>query len=231
MNHDHLFLRISGVLYLGLMTNLMLTVTSLPLLVVLLAMDPRTAWALVAATAALAAPSLPAAFTVFRDHFVMGERAVVRPYLRAWVKHLRRGLVIGVASVALVTVLAVDIMWVWGYDAANGTGLGAVAVPAFGVIIALTLMLTLGALCAVVERPDASLPRLLKAALYLMVRRWYLSLISLAGGVVFMLVLAERPAIGMGILATPLLYVAWANTRRALTPILTVTAPLVPSGT
>lgn len=230
MRLDHPFLKISGVLYLGLMTNVLIAATALPLLIVLMTTDPRHTWPAVAVCAVLAVPALPAAFKVFALHSDEGERAVVRPFFRAWWGNLRRSLLIGAMLVGAVTVLAVDIVWVMRHDAATGSQVGAIAVPIFAILIVLSLFAGLGALVGILERPDASLFRLLKAALYLMLRRWYLALVSLACGGVFVLILAERPALGMGVVATPLLYLVWANTRHTLKPILPAAVTSGPHG-
>lgn len=224
MRLDHPFLKISGVLYLGLMTNMLVALTSLPLLVMLMTTDPQRTWPWVAVCAALAVPALPAAFAVFTLYSDEGERSVIQPFFRAWWRHLRRSLAIGTMTVGAVTVLAVDIVWVMRHDAASGSQVGALAVPVLAILIVLCLFTGLGALVGILERPDASLFRLLKAALYLMLRRWYLALVSLACGGVFVLILAERPALGVGVVAAPLLYLVWANTRHTLKPILLPTA-------
>lgn len=220
MRHDHPFLKISGVLYLGLMTNMLVALTSLPLLIVVMTTNPQRTWPWVALCAILAVPALPAAFQVFALYSDEGERAVIRPFFVAWRRNLGRSLAIGAMLVGAVTILAVDIVWVMRHDATSGSQIGALAVPIFAILIVLCLFAGLGALVGLLDRPDAPLFDLLKASLYLMLRRWYLSLVSLAGGGVLIAIFAERPALGVGAVAAPLLYLVWANTRHALKPIL-----------
>lgn len=215
--HAHPFLKVSGVAYLGLMTNLLLVASSLPLVVLLLLTDPTVSWPLLAVAAVLAAPGLPAAFAVFSAH-ADGESAVVRPFLRAWRRHALRALLLGAATVSAVVVLAVDVAW------ASRSQFGAVATPVAALLGGLALAASLGATVAITERPDVSLGRLLKASLYLMVRRWYLTVVSLAAAGVLVAIIAERPAIGLGVAVAPLLYVVWANTRYTLRPILPASA-------
>jgi hypothetical protein len=67
-----------------------------------------------------------------------------------------------------------------------------------------------------VERPTVRLRDVLKASLYLAIRRWYLTLLSLLVLVLLVEVVAAKPAIGLGLVAAPLLYVVWANSRFTL---------------
>src|SRR5699024_6261144 len=78
------------------------------------------------------------------------------------------------------------------------------------------------ALVAGVERPDARWRDLLRVALYLAVRRWYLTAVSflalgLLGGLFTL-----HPAWALGLAATPLLYAVWGNCRYSLRPVLAV---------
>jgi hypothetical protein len=70
------------------------------------------------------------------------------------------------------------------------------------------------------ERPAVRLRDALRASLYLAVRRWYLTALSLVVLVLLVQVVATRPAIGLGLVASPLLYVVWANSRFSLRPAL-----------
>ncbi|TRY17890.1 DUF624 domain-containing protein [Tessaracoccus rhinocerotis] len=215
MVENHLFLKVSGVIYLALMTNFLMVATSLPLVVLLLATDPTGTWPFVAVAAVAAAPSLPATFSTFARYSDAGDVAVVRNYFRAWRRHAVRAWQIGALTVALCTVLAVDIAWAFGHE------VGAVAIPVFATLIALVAGVALGGLVAVTERPELRLAALARAATFLMAKRWYLTLMSLAAFVVLLAITAERPAIGLGVVAAPLLYLVWANTRFTLRPILT----------
>jgi len=74
-----------------------------------------------------------------------------------------------------------------------------------------------------VERPRARVRDLLRAALYLAARRWYLTVVSLLVLGLLCTLIAARPALGLGLAAAPLLYVVWANSRYALLPVLEAT--------
>ena len=82
------------------------------------------------------------------------------------------------------------------------------------------------ALVALAEEPGARMRDIVKAALYLCVRRWYLTALSLAVlGVQFGL-FTTMPAIAVGLTCAPALYVAWANSRYTLRPVLDMSAEL-----
>lgn len=215
MIENHPFIKVSGILYLGLMTNLLLVLTSLPLVVLALATDPTSTWLPMALAAVLAAPGLPAAFTVFARYTDDGDVAVVRNYLHGWRRHARRSLLVGAATVTLGVVLAVDMAWAFGRH------VGAVAVPVFAMLLVLVAGIGLGWMVACTERPTERLAPLARAATYLMTRRWYLTLVSLVCFVVLGAITAQSPAVGLGVTAAPLLYLVWANTRATLGPILT----------
>ena len=72
------------------------------------------------------------------------------------------------------------------------------------------------ALVVIAERPRARLRDALRVCLYLAVRYWYLTLLSMAVLALLQSLLASRPAIALGLAAAPLLYVVWANSRFAL---------------
>jgi hypothetical protein len=79
---------------------------------------------------------------------------------------------------------------------------------------------TLLVLVVVAERPAVRLRDAGRVCLYLAVRRWPLTVFSLLVIALFEAFLAARPALALGLAATPLLYVVWANSRVALTAAL-----------
>ncbi|WIM98530.1 hypothetical protein ACTOB_002132 [Actinoplanes oblitus] len=183
--------------YLALMTNLLLAVAVLPALL--------SPWLL-----GLAAPAVCAAFAVFGGH----PGPVVRTFVRAWLASCRRALPLGALATGAVVVLAVDIRAAWRHPA------GAVLIPVLAVLIALVLAGTLLALAALAERPAARLRDVLRISGYLAVRRWYLTLPSLAVLALFEMFLVAKPVLALGLAASPLLYLVWANSRWTLAPVL-----------
>src|SRR6185436_4595650 len=99
---------IIGMLYLGLIVNLLLLVSCLPFVVLLVTTNPVDSWPLLALTAPLCAPGMAAAFRAFREHSD-GGLSPVRAFRAGLRDSWRRALVIGVVVVALVAVLLVDV--------------------------------------------------------------------------------------------------------------------------
>lgn len=228
-----------GVVYVVMATNLLLALAGLPLVVLLMTTDPRASWPALAIAAVAAFPGLGAAAAVFSGYTVRRSTDVVRTFLTSWVRHLRRMLVLGLTCVGVTTLVALDVVWLLGgLDAAEGGAgvagagsagqLGAVLVPFLGIIGALALSTTILAVVASVERPDARLRDVLKASLYLGLRRWYLTV----GSFVVLGMLAGlftlHPALALGLAAAPLLYVVWSNARFSLRPVLPVGAEAAP---
>ncbi len=212
ISHDT-WATILGVVYLGLMSNFLVLLAAAPLVVLLMTTDPALSWPLLALAVPVAAPALTGAFTAFRE-FGRGEPQVVRSFLRGWKATWRKGMLIGAAAAASVVVLLVDVRAVAALPAS------VVVVPVLALLTAIAVATALVALVAIAEAPQARVRDILKAALYLGVRRWYLSVLSFAVlGVQFAL-FTTMPAIAIGLTCAPALYVAWANSRYTLRPVL-----------
>lgn len=202
-----------GMLYLGLITNLLLLVSSLPLVVLLATTDPARSWPLLAVAAPLAAPGLAAAFRAFREHGD-GGRGPIRAFGAGLRDTWRRALLIGAGVTAFVVVLLVDVRMLSATPAAVFT------VPLLAVLAVLAVAVGLIALVAIAEVPTAPLRDVLRASGYLGLRRWYLTAVSLAALAVQAAVFAAAPAIGLGLTASAALYLAWTNSRYTLRPVL-----------
>jgi len=213
------FNQVFGIAYVVLMTNALLTVACLPLVVALFATDLSSSWPLLALLAPLCAPALVSAYTVFAVYTEEGTVDVARTFARAWRSQLRRSLAVGAPTVGVLVVLAVDVRAVWE------SRVGALAIPFFATVAVLTAATATLALVGVVERPEVRVRALVRAALYLAVRRWYLSAASLVVLGLLVGVVATRPAPGLGLAAAPLLYAVWANSRYAMRPVLHADAP------
>lgn len=203
-----------GVVYLVLGTNAMILVAAAPLLVLSMTTDPRYAWPALAVAAVAAAPAASAAFAVFGRFNVERSTEVVRGFWRAWAAHLRRSLAVGAVAVGGTVVLWVDVVALYDHRP------GALLVPLLVVLIALLWTTALLALVASVERPEARLRDVLKASLFLGVRRWYLTLVSFLALGSLLVLFVQSPAIAIGIATAPLLYAAWGNSRYSLRPVL-----------
>lgn len=212
VSHDT-WASIIGMLYLGLIVNLLLVVACLPLVALLMRTDPARSWPLLAIAAPLAAPGLAAAFRAFREHDVRGLgpiRAFVTGLRETW----RRAIVVGAAVTAAVVVLLVDVRMLSATPAAVFT------VPLLAVLVVLVAAVGLLSLVAIAEVPTARLRDVLRASAYLGLQRWYVTAVSLAALAAQAAVFATAPALGLGLTASAALYLAWTNSRFTLRPVL-----------
>ncbi len=202
-----------GMVYLGLIVNLLLVVACLPLVAVLVTTDPLHSWPLIAVAAPLAAPGLAAAFRAFREH-AGGGLGPVRAFAAGLRATWRRALAIGAAVTAVVVVLLVDVRML------SNTAVAVFTVPLLGVLALVAIAVGLVALVAIAEVPAARLRDVLRASLYLSLRRWYLTAASLAAFAAQIAVFATAPALGLGLTASAALFFAWTNSRFTLRPVL-----------
>jgi uncharacterized membrane protein YesL len=224
------FLAATHTLYAALMSNLLLVVGCAPLVAGLLITDPARSWPLLAFVAPLGAPALVGVFAVMAAISAPGVWSpapdgrgapitVLATFGRAWRAALGRATAIGALAMLVLVILGVDIAWAWGKT------IGAAAIPVLVTCMVLVASTTILALVTLAERPAVRLGAALRAALYLAVRRWYLTAVSLAAVLALARVIAERPAMGFGLLAFPLLYIVWAGSRYSLRPVLDPTPP------
>jgi uncharacterized membrane protein YesL len=202
-----------GVVYLGLMGNLLLLVGCLPAVAVLLTTDPALSWPVLLGTLPLCAPAFAAAFATFRSHGD-GDPRVVRVFFAAWRAMWRKAMLIGLAAAALLAVVLVDVRFFSDLQA------GVVLIPVLAVLAVVAVSAATVALTALAEVPAARLRDIAKAALYLSLRRWLLSLVSLAVLAAQIGLFTAMPAFAIGLTAAPALFLVWANARYTLRPVL-----------
>ena len=205
-----------GLVYLMLVINLLLVAACAPLVALAVTTDPARSWPLLAAAAAVAAPGAAAAFRAFGEHSRGGDgpaRAFARGYRDCW----RHALAVGALTAGALTVLLVDVR------ALASAAVGVLVIPLLAVLCPLVLGLGIVSLAVVAEAPQARLRDVLRASAYLAVRRWYLTAASLVAGGVQLALFTQAPALALGLTAAPALYVAWANSRYTLRPVLTTT--------
>ncbi|MEV5070174.1 ferredoxin-NADPH reductase [Microbacterium sp. LMI12-1-1.1] len=208
-----------GMIYLALIVNLLLVVACLPMVVLLVTTDPAYSWPLLAVAAPLAAPGIAAAFRAFREHDSARTGAGLGP-IRAFFAGLRetwrRALLIGAAVTAVIVVLLVDVRML------SNTAAAVITVPLLGVLALVAIAAGLVALVAIAEVPAARLRDVVRASLYLSLRRWYLTAVSLAALAAQVAVFATAPALGLGLTASAALFFAWTNSRYTLRPVLDI---------
>ncbi|HZM76070.1 MAG TPA: hypothetical protein VFC19_10105 [Candidatus Limnocylindrales bacterium] len=215
--------------YLALATNALLLIGCAPLILGLVVTDPTRSWPLLALVAPLCAPAVVAAFAVLgggaRSGRAGGARSgklpdlgdrggVVRKFGRVWRASWRRAMSLGAMATTALVVLGVDIAWAFGQP------IGAVMIPVLVMLMVLVVATGLLALVTLAERPTARLRDVLRYSAYLAVRRWYLTAVSLLVLGLLGALFASRPALAIGLAASPLLYVVWANSRFSLRPAL-----------
>ncbi|MCW4457128.1 DUF624 domain-containing protein [Microbacterium sp. MPKO10] len=209
-----------GTAFLVMGVNALVAALSLPFLVVLMTTDPSLSWPLLAVTAPLCAPALTAAFAVFRQH-KEGETQVVTPFFRALRATWRRSLIIGGLVSAAVVVAVADVFVL------APTRFGMAVAPVLIVIALLALATGTVALVATSEAATASLRQVLLVSVTLAVRRWYLTLASLAVVAIQAGIVVAAPAWGIGLTSAACLYVVWAGSRYTVQPALVPAASVV----
>ncbi|MFF3443734.1 hypothetical protein [Streptosporangium sp. NPDC002721] len=205
--------KVFGMVYVGLTTNLLLAVSCAPLLAALaLVRSPSASWPFFAALSAVCAPALAGAFRCFA---LLGEgsTAVFATFWNGYRRAAARALATWLAGAAVVGVLVVDVMVV------GGTSWGPALLPFFVTAGALVVATTVTVLVVVAEssRPVRGL---VLPCLYLVARRWYLTLpalmvLALAVGMVLL-----EPVFGVLLGTAPLLYAVWATIRFVALPLL-----------
>ncbi|MGW4897035.1 hypothetical protein ACWEQL_32960 [Kitasatospora sp. NPDC004240] len=205
--------------YAGLRVNLCLAVATLPVVAAAAVTASRpAAWPLLAALSVLCGPALTGAFGAFE---AMGDdpQRTGRAFWHAYRTGFTRSVATAAAGAAGVVVLAADLRL------AVGTAFGPVT-PLLVLLLALVVSVTTAVLAAGRPLPG----RLVLAAAYLSLRRWYLTLANLAVLGTLLAVIAVRPVPGLLLLPAPALYVLWANARHTLAPLTAgpVTATPVP---
>ncbi len=197
-----------GVAYLGMVTNALLVDACLPFLALLVATDPAVTWPALVALAPLTLPAFVATCQVFAD----SSGGVVRTFAAAWRRSFRKAVALGAVATALLTVLVVDVVALFGRT------IGAVVIPVLAVLVLLAVVTTIHAIVVLADAPTARLRDVLWWSVFLAVRQWYLTVVSLVVLSVQAAFLVERPALALGLSAAPVLYVVWSNARHALRP-------------
>lgn len=207
---------IFGFIYTFLAGNVLLAVANAPLVLCLaLVADPAAAWPFFLALSVTIAPSLAGLFAAFRA--LTDDGGAVKPvaaFLQGYKRSFTRAAPLGLGAVALLLFLGLDLAIVQSIPGAS------LLVPLIVVVAAVTVSLTVTAIAGVVLLPEARLKSILKASLFLVVQRWYLSLamLILLGIIVSAAVL--QPVLGIALAPAPLLFVIWSNASYAFYAVL-----------
>jgi len=200
------FETIFGFVYSALAVNVMLVATNLPLaLAVLLLPDPLASWPFLLLLSLTLAPSVAGAFAAFR---AMREDGPPRPLAEFWRGYRRsawRALGVGAVAGAIVFVTMSDV------TVFAGTIWAPLAGPTLLVLAASSIVIAVVALAGFALYPDVSAKAIVKASIYLAIRRWYFSVMALALiGLVLAAVLVQ-PVFGAAFAPSVLLFAVWGN--------------------
>jgi uncharacterized membrane protein YesL len=202
---------IFGFIYTFLAGNVLLALANAPLVLCLaLVADPIAAWPFFLALSVTVAPSLAGLFAAFQA--LNDDGSAVKPvvsFLRGYRNAFRRSAPLGLAAVAVLLFLGVDLVIVQSMPAA------AVLVPVIVVAAAVTVSVAVLAIAGVVLLPGAGFRSLLKASLYLCVHRWYLTLAMLVLLGIIVSAALVQPVLGVALAPAPLLFVVWSNAAYA----------------
>lgn len=199
-----------AVVYLILGTSIAFTLTSLPFFAVLYLFSPEDMWLITALTAITLFPSFSASFGVFTDFVTNHDHSILSGYFRHWARSLWRSTLIGFVTVACFTVLVVDFVYLWQ------TQTGALFAPITLMGAAIVLTVGIGSLAVDKLAPSNSLIVLIKATFYVTIRRFYITAVSWLGMALAAVVILTHPAIGLGALVAPALFLFWSNTKYCL---------------
>jgi uncharacterized membrane protein YesL len=203
---------IFGFIYTFLAGNVLLALANAPLVLCLaLVADPIAAWPFFLALSVTVPPSLAGMFASFEA--LNDDGGAVKPvaaFLRGYRQGFRRAAPLGLAAVAVLLFLGVDLVIVQSMPAA------AMLVPVIVVAAAVTASVTAMAIAGVVLLPRAGLKSLLKASLYLSLQRWYLSLAMLVLLGIIIAAALLQPVLGVALAPAPLLFVVWSNAAYAI---------------
>lgn len=207
---------IFGFVYTFLAGNVLMAVANAPLVLCLaLVADPAAAWPFFLALCVTVPPSLAGLFAAFQA--LHDDGAAVRPvasFLRGYRNGFRRTAPLGLAAVAVLLFLGVDLVIVQSMPGAG------VLVPLIAVAAAITVTVAVTASAGVVLLPAARLRSVLKASLFLAVQRWYLSLAMLVLLGIIASAAVLQPVLGVALAPAPLLFVVWSNASYAYSTVL-----------
>ncbi|WP_369745237.1 hypothetical protein [Paenarthrobacter sp. AMU7] len=214
------FGNIFGFIYTFLAGNALLAVANAPLVFSLsLVADPAAAWPFFLALSVTIAPSLAGIFGAFKA--LNDDGGAVKPvaaFLRGYKRSFAKAAVLGVGAVALLMFLGVDLAVV--QNNVQSLPGAALLVPVIVVAAAVTVSLAVTAIAGVVLLPEAKLKSILKASLYLVAQRWYLSVAMLILLGIIVSASVMQPVLGIALAPAPLLFVIWSNAAYAFHAVL-----------
>ena len=195
-----------ALVYTGLMVNVALIVANLPLAFFLFAVpDPLASWPFFLVLSLTIAPSVVGAFGCF---LAMKDDGPPRPLLAFWRSYRRnavRAFVVGLAAGLVVAVVLLDLAVLASNPFAP------LIAPTFFVLGITALAVTIVALAGFALYRRASAWAIVKASVYLAIKRWYFSVMALVlVGLIAAAVLVQ-PILGAFLAPSLLLFAVWSN--------------------
>lgn len=191
-------------------TSVLFTFTTLPLFATLYLFNPAEMVGIIALEALLLFPALAATFGVFQRFSNEGDASVVRNYFRAWWRSLKRALILGVGTVAILLGLLIEFTYLWT------TQSGALIAPILVVSALAVATFALYSLAINASQPDAALKTILKAAVYVPIRHPFFLVFSWLVLVALAALTVSFPAVALGLAVAPALYLIWSNVGYSL---------------
>jgi len=188
-----------------LMVNAGVVLANLPLLAALAVVERPWDYPVFFALLSLTVgPSVAGIFAYLEQE---DDRAGFRELVRGYRRSFRRAMVLWSLSVATIAVVAADIVVL------HDSSVGALLVPALAMVALVVLCSAATALAGLVHRLDVRLRDLVVSALYLSVRRWWITLANAALLVVAVAIVNQAPVLGLATVPGCVLFVVWNNSR------------------
>ncbi|MEJ3655064.1 hypothetical protein WEH80_26130 [Actinomycetes bacterium KLBMP 9759] len=201
---------IFDIAYLAVVAGACFGASALPLVAALtLLADPLTTWPTLLLCAVPLGAGAAAAFHAFSAARERGTAMPFRDAARGVRCHAGRAVAVWALLCALLFVVVVDVLAIWG------TPWAAVIGPLLGVLVLLGVPTALVALAGLSLGSDLPLPALLRTSAWLVVRRAPLTLLTHAVLVAWATVCLAQPVLGVLGLGGFALYVVWSNCAAA----------------
>lgn len=208
--------KVFGMVYVGLMANVLLAVSCAPLLLALAVVrDPLASWPFFVVLSGCCAPALAGVFGCFAA-LGDGSAEVWRPFRTAYRRAAGRALAAWFGGAAVLVVLGFDAVVV------VRTAWGPALLPFFvtaAVLVVTTVVAVILLLATTPEGPAARMRTLAWSCLCLVARRWYLALANAVVLALAVAVVLVQPVTGLLVACAPLLYVVFGNTRAIVAPL------------
>ncbi|WP_158848693.1 hypothetical protein [Saccharothrix deserti] len=207
--------KVFGMVYVGLMANVLLAVSCAPLLLALAVVrDPLASWPFFVVLSGFCAPALAGVFGCFAALGSGAASEVWRPFRDAYRRAFGRALAVWFGGAAVLVVLGFDAVIV------ARTAWGPALAPFFvtAAVLVVSTVVAVIVVLATAETP-VRLRDVVWPCLCLVARRWYLAAANAVVLGLAVAVVSVQPVVGLFVACAPLLYVVFGNTRATVAPL------------